>query len=188
MRQKSKPRYAGALAKPIPYGFFCVPTLFGGGRSVQAGRLQTVILEKLDALCRHHGVESDEVNRAHALTLARRYVPGFQIARGKPQIDPRKKWDDIRLARLRVLFRAARPKFPSDRSALAYIAKQKDLQQITGKAKFVWLEQLLDKARLSPLVQMMESGNPADRKFAWSFLAAFIEDLDDAASSTRRSS
>ena len=162
-----------------------MPTIFDG-RDIQAVKLQTVVLEKLDLLCRHYGVNSDEVNRRHALTLARRYVPGFQVARGKPPIDPRKKWDDIRLARLWILFRAARPNFPSDKNALASIAKQKDLQHITGKANFVWLEQLLDKARLSPLVQIIESGSPADRKFARNFLAGFIGDIGDSAPYLKR--
>jgi hypothetical protein len=39
----------------------------------------------------------------------------------------------------------------------------------------VWLDQLLDRARLSPLVQMIESANPAAKKFAQKLLEAFSE-------------
>jgi hypothetical protein len=86
MRRKSRHGYSGTLAEPIPYDFFRGPTIFAGS-GVQAVKLQTVVLEKLDVLCRHYGVDSEAVNRRHALTLARRYVPGFHVARGKPPFD-----------------------------------------------------------------------------------------------------
>jgi hypothetical protein len=78
----------------------------------------------------------------------------------------------MRLAKLWVLFRAARAEFPTDKSAIEYLAKRKELRELTGKTKPVWVEQLLDKARLSPLVQMMESVNPADRQYARKFLGS----------------
>jgi hypothetical protein len=39
----------------------------------------------------------------------------------------------------------------------------------------VWLEQLLDRARLSSLVQMIDSANPADKTFARRLLATLSE-------------
>jgi hypothetical protein len=39
----------------------------------------------------------------------------------------------------------------------------------------VWLEQLLDRARLSPLVLMIESANLADQKFTRKLLVSFSE-------------
>jgi hypothetical protein len=173
MRSTIIPRYSGKLAKSIPHDMFRAPTILDDGNfrdSEQTPRLTAVILEKLDALCRYYGVEFRDVNHEHALTLARRYVPGFQIGGGRP-LGPRKKWNDIRLAQLWIFFRAARPEFRSDISALTHIAKHKGFQQITGKAKPVWLKQLVEKAKLSPLVQMMESSNPSDAEFAWNFLA-----------------
>jgi hypothetical protein len=175
MKQKSRSPYVEALAKPIPFDYFRVPTIFSDARNVQGGRFQMVMAEKLNALCRSYRVDPKEVNRQHALTLAQRHIPGFQIDRGKRRVHPRKKWDDVRLAKLWVLFRAARAEFPTDKSAIEYLAKRQELRELTGKTKPVWVEQLLDKARLSPLVQMMESVNSADRQFARKFLGSLSE-------------
>jgi len=54
---------------------------------------------------------------------------------------------------------------------VSFLSRQKELEGITGKVEPVWVKQLLEKAKRSPLVQMMESDRPADRKFASKFLA-----------------
>jgi hypothetical protein len=131
-----------------------------------------MILERLDALCRHYGVDHRDISEEPVLALARRYVPGFQIDRGgRSHTGTRKKWDDIRLAQLWLRYRAVRSRFTSDKAATAYLSRQKELEGITGKVEPVWVKQLLEKAKRSPLVQMMESDRPADRKFASKFLA-----------------
>jgi hypothetical protein len=127
---------------------------------------------KLDALCRCYGVSSHEVNLHLVLVLARRCVPGFQIERRTSP--PRRKWDDIRLAQLWIQFRKVREDFKTDKGALAHVAIQKDMRQITGNVKLVWIGQMLEKAKRSPLVQLMESSNKADRVFAKRFLNAHV--------------
>ena len=96
--------YSGILAEPIP------PRVFR--TSMRAGKLHRLTVEKLDAVCRYYGVDRHNIKQDHVLTLARRYVPGFQIGRSKPVATAAgKKWDDVRLARLWLLFRAIRPEF-----------------------------------------------------------------------------
>ena len=51
----------------------------------------------------------------------------------------------------------------------------------------MWLKQLLDRARLSPLVLMIESANPADQKFARKLLATFSENFPQASRDLARS-
>ena len=123
---------------------------------------------KIDALCVCFGVEPRSVNRDSILILARRYVPGFQV--GKIKDPPQKRWDDIRLARLSILFSDARPRFGTDRDAVAHIHRLKIAHSLTGRVKLVWLQQLLDKAKRSPLVQMTESDYSSDKQFARMFL------------------
>jgi len=128
-----------------------------------------IISVKLEELCRGYGVNPQHVNLQLILALARRYEPGFQVA-GKLPRPP--KWNDFRLARLWREFRNIRANFKTDKAALAYIAVQSDLRQITGKVKVVWLQQILDRAKKSALVQLMESSDEIDREFAQRFLAA----------------
>ena len=80
------------------------------------------------------------------------------------------------------LFRTARLEFPTNRSAINHLAKQREVRKLTGKVEAVWVGQLLDKARLSPLVQMIESTNPNDNEFGRKLLAALAEhwDLSDS--------
>jgi hypothetical protein len=92
-------------------------------------------------LCRSYDVDPVKVNRHHALILAQRLIPGFKIDRGKRRTHPQKKWDDIRLTALWMLYRSARPKFTSDRSAIQSLTKRKEIKEITGQARPVWLEQ-----------------------------------------------
>jgi hypothetical protein len=79
-----------------------------------------------------------------------------------------------------MLYRSARPKFTSDRRAIQSLTRRKEIKEITGQAKPVWLQQLLDRARLSPLVQMIESANPADKTFARRLLATLSENSSQA--------
>jgi hypothetical protein len=84
-------------------------------------------------------------------------------------------------------FRSIRRKFPSDRSASEYLASLKEIREFAGKAQPVWLEQLLVRARLSPLVLMIESANPADQKFARKLLVTFSESSPQASRDLARS-
>jgi hypothetical protein len=129
-----------------------------------------MISAKLEELCRCHGVSPQEVNLDLIVRLARRHVPGFQVA--GTRLPRRPKWNDFRLARLWKEFRNIRGDFDTDKSALAYIAAQSDFCQITGDVKFVWVKQMLERAKRSPLVQLMESSNKLDREFAQRFLAS----------------
>jgi hypothetical protein len=177
MKEKQRSNYSDGLAEPIPFAVFRAPAIFPSIRRVEIRQFQEVLEEKLNTLCHSYGVDPKEVNRHHALILAQRLIPGFQIDRGKRRTHPQKKWDDIRLIALWSLYRSARHKFTSDRSAIVSLAKRKEIREIIGKAKLVWLEQLLDRARLNPLVQMIESANPADQKFARKLLLALSETL-----------
>jgi hypothetical protein len=174
MTEKHRSRDNEALAKPIPFSVFRAPAIFAGIRHIEIRHFQEILEEKLNTLCRSYEVDPVKVNRHHALILAQRLIPGFQIDRGKRRT-PQKKWDDIRLTALWMLYRSARPKFTSDRSAIQSLTRRKEIKEITGKANPVWLEQLLDRARLSPLVQMIESANPGDKKFAQKLLEALSE-------------
>jgi len=166
MKQKRRSEHNETLATPIPFAVFRAPTIFPVRRRVESRHFQEVLDERLNTLCQAYEVDPKEVNRHHALTLAQRLIPGFQIDRGKRRAYPQKKWDDARLTALWILYRSARPSFDSDKSAIASLSKSKGIREITGTAKSVWVEQLLDRARLSPLVRMIESTNPADKKFA----------------------
>jgi hypothetical protein len=169
MRKKIATRAPNeVLAEPIPFDLFRVPSIFGGRFNPDSARFISLMQKRLDALCASFGVDPLCVNRHHALTLARRYVRGFQIDRRNAHRS--KKWDDLRLAQLWLLFLAARPCFSTDRLTAAFMAKQKSTRKLTGKVKPIWVEQLLDKARLSPLVQMLESSNPNDVQFARALL------------------
>jgi hypothetical protein len=172
MTQKLKSSHGGALTKSIPFDYLRAPTIILDAQNVEGGRFQKLLQEKLTALCRTYDVDPEQVDREHALTLARRYISGFQIERHPRSAPKNRKWDDVRLAMLWKLFRKARQDFPNNRRAIEYLAKQRDVRKLTGKVQPVWVEQLLDKARLSPLVQMMESTNPSDNKFARKLLAA----------------
>jgi hypothetical protein len=90
MKRKSQFWYVEALAKPIPFHFFRAPAILLDGRNVQGGRFQEVMGEKLNALCRAYRLDPEEINRQHALTLAQRYIPGFQIDREERRVHPRK--------------------------------------------------------------------------------------------------
>ena len=164
MRPTSKSPYRGTLVRPINYETY-VSTNGSSGSAIDP----TIVLSgKLNALCRYYGVEPTEINREHVLILAGRYVPGFQIGRVKR---PRRKWDDVRLAQLWIYFRGVRRECSSDESAIGNILMHQDFQRIMANLKPVWIKQLLDKARLSPLVQMLESSNPCDNDFAKKFLS-----------------
>ena len=128
-----------------------------------------IISVKLEEFCHSYGVNPRHVNLQLILALARRYEPGFQVA-GKLPRTP--KWNDFRLARLWREFQNVRADFKTDKAALAYMAMQSDFRQINGEVKVVWLQQILDRAKRSPLVQLMESSNEIDREFAQRFLAA----------------
>jgi hypothetical protein len=169
MRSPPKRPYRGTLVRPINYDTYL--SVKGSSRSPKN---PTMVFDKLTALCRYYGVPPANVNREHVLTLAGRYVPGFQIARVKQR--RHKRWDDLRLAQLWVHFRSARRNFSNDEIALANIAKDEDFRQITGNVKLVWVKQLLDRARLSPLVQMLESKNPCDNDFAQKFLSKHVRE------------
>ena len=169
MRSTSKLPYRGTLVRPITYDSYLSANRSGG-----SPKNVTIVSDKLTALCRYYGVTPAKVNREHVLTLAMRYVPGFQIGRVKR---PRHgRWDDVRLAQLLIYFRSARQNFSNDESALANIAKLEDFQQITGNVKLVWVKQLLDRASRSPLVQMLESSNPCDNDFAQKFLSKHVRE------------
>jgi hypothetical protein len=114
-----------------------------------------ILSNKLSALCNEYGVKPKEVDRELILVLARRYVPGFQIDKGT--VRRHKKWDDLRLAQLWVVFRSARSTAASDKSAVVKLVQRSDVQGIAGNVKVIWILQLLTRAKLSPLVQMMES-------------------------------
>jgi hypothetical protein len=162
MRPSSKSPYHGTLARPINYETYVSTNGSSGSPPPK------VLSGKLNALCRYYGVEPTEINREHVLILAGRYVPGFQIGRVKP---PRRKWDDVRLAQLWMYFRSVRRECSNDESAIGNILVHQDFQRIMANLKPVWIKQLLDKARLSPLVQMLESSNPCDNDFAQKFLS-----------------
>ena len=164
MRPTSKSPYRGTLVRPINYETY-VSTNGSSGFPIDP----TIVLSgKLNALCRYYGVDPTEINRGHVLILAGRYVPGFQIGRVKP---PRRKWDDVRLAQLWMFFRSARRECTNDESAIGIILMHRDFRRIIANLQPVWIKQLLDKARLSPLVQMLESSNPCDDDFAQKFLS-----------------
>jgi hypothetical protein len=164
MRKKIAQAPDGLLTQPIPFDAFSAPSIFGRNFDPDSAPFALLMQERLDALCASFGVDPLCVNRHHALTLARRYVRGFQIDRRNALRS--RKWDDLRLAQLWLLFRAARPSFSTDRLTAAFLAKQNTTRKLTGRVKPIWVEQLLDKARLSPLVQMLESSNPNDVQFA----------------------
>jgi hypothetical protein len=155
------------LTQLIPFDSFRAPSIFGRA-TPNSANFVFLMQERLDALCASFGVDPLRVNRHHALTLARRYVGGFQIERRN--VHRSKKWDDLRLAQLWLLFRAARPSFSTNSLTTAFLARQNNTRKLTGRVKPIWIEQLLDKARLSPLVQMLESSNPTDVQFARALL------------------
>jgi hypothetical protein len=141
MKEKHRSDYDEALAKPLPFSVFRAPAIFRGIRHIEIRHFQEILEEKLNTLCRSYDVDPAKVNRHHALILAQRLIPGFQIDRGKRRTHPQKKWDDIRLTALWMLYRSARPKFTSDRSAIQSLTKRKEIKEITGQARPVWLEQ-----------------------------------------------
>jgi hypothetical protein len=149
--------YQGVLARPIEYESFS-----------KAGRQS--LAAKVDALCAYYGIQPESINRDLLVVLARRYVPGFQV--GKFREPKQKRWDDIQLARLWLLYRQSRLRFGSDKEAIAHLHALKATQRLTGAIMLVWLGQLIDKAKRSPLVQLLESGNPSDKEFARKFLDA----------------
>jgi hypothetical protein len=163
MTWATKAPYEGILATPMAFDLF-------RGIPLNARRSETssLIASKLEALCRYYEIDVGKVNRQLVLTLARRYVPGFQLNRSAQA--RRKRWNDLRLAELWLLFRQARAKFPTDKGALEHIARDQRFRRFAGDVKPVWVGQLLDKARHSPLVQMLESSNPIDREFARRFM------------------
>ena len=164
MRPNSKSPYRGTLVRPINYESYG-STNGSSGSPIDP----TIVLsKKLNALCRYYGVKPTEINREHVLILAGRYVPGFQIGRDKR---PRRKWDDVRLAQLWMFFRSTRRECSNDESAIGNIVMHQDFRRIVANLKPVWIKQLLAKARLSPLVQMLESSNPCDNDFAQKFLS-----------------
>jgi hypothetical protein len=157
MPPRTTSAYQGILSRPIGYD------ALGSPRDTRA------LADKFDALCFCFDVKPQSVDRDLVLVLARRYVPGFQV--GKARDPPQKKWDDVGLARLWLACRAARPGFSTDKETLSQICRRGSIRRLTGKVKPVWIQQLLNKARLSPLVQLLESNNPADNKFARRFIA-----------------
>jgi hypothetical protein len=175
MKEKRRSGHEDTLDTPIPFAVFRAPTIFPVRRRIEIRHFQEVLDERLNTLCLAYEVDPKEVNRHHALILAQRLIPGFQIDRGKRRAHPQKKWDDTRLTALWIFYRSARPRFASDKSAIQSLTRCKEITEITGKAKSVWVEQLLDRARLSPLVQMIESANPADRKFALEIIVRLFE-------------
>jgi hypothetical protein len=164
MTQKLKSSHGGALTKSIPFDYLRAPTIILDAQNVEGGRFQKLLQEKLTALCRTYDVDPEQVDREHALTLARRYISGFQIERHPRSAPKNKKWDDVRLAMLWKLFCKARQDFPNNRRAIEYLAKQRDVRKLTGKVQ---------QGPTNPLVQMMESANPSDNEFARKLLAAF---------------
>jgi hypothetical protein len=172
MKEKQRSEHNETLATPIPFAVFRAPTIFPLRRRVESRHFQEILDERLNALCLAYEVDPKEVNRHHALILAQRLIRGFQIDRGKRRTHLQKKWDDIRLTALWIFYRSARRTCRSDKSAIASLTRSKEIREITGKAKSVWVEQLLDRARLSPLVQMIDSAHPADKKFARKLLDA----------------
>jgi hypothetical protein len=155
--RRNRVLYQGILAQPIEYNSFS-----------KAGRQS--LAPRVDALCAHYGIKPDSINRDRVTILARRYVPGFQV--GKFREPKQKRWDDIHLARLWLVFSVARRRFTTDKEAIAYVYSLKATQRLTGAIMLVWLGQLIDKAKRSPLVQLLESGNPSDKDFARKFLDA----------------
>ena len=166
MKEKQPSENNDTLTRRIPFDVFRAPTIFPVSRRLEIRQFQEVLDERLNTLCRAYEVDPKELNRHHALILAQRLLPGFQIDRGKRR-NPEKKWDDIRLTALWIFYRSARRSFMSDKSAIASRTRSREIREITGKAKSVWVEQLLDRARLSPLVQMIESANPADKNVCY---------------------
>ena len=128
------------LTQPIPFNSFRVPSIFGRSFNPNSAHFVSLMQKRLDALCASFSVDPLCVNRHHALTLARRYVRGFQIERRNARRS--KKWDDLRLAQLWLLFRAARPSFSTDRLTAAFMAKQSTTRRLTGRVKPIWVEQL----------------------------------------------
>lgn len=159
-----RPKAHKQLTKPIPFRSFRLPTIFTGRLAHESPDFLALVESRLDTLFVAWGIDPTRVNRPHALALARRYVRGFQIERRRQA--RAKKWDDINLARLWLLFREARPNFPTDWEATVALANRTTTRKLAGKVKPIWIEQLLDRARFSPLVQMLESDNPVDTEFA----------------------
>ena len=83
------------LTQPIPFDSFRVPSIFGRSFNPDSAQFLSLMQKRLDALCASFSVDPLCVNRHHALTLARRYVRGFQIERRNARRS--KKWDDLRL-------------------------------------------------------------------------------------------
>ena len=92
MTRKLQSLLGRVLTKSIPFGYLRAPTISLDARNVDGGRFQKLLQEKLTALCRTYDVDPERVDRQHALTLARRYIPGFQIERGKRSTRKNKKW------------------------------------------------------------------------------------------------
>jgi len=105
-----------------------ISIIFAHTRQVEVGHFQQIMREKLNALCRAYQVDPEEVNRHHALLLAQRFLPGFQIDRGKRRTHSPKKWDDVRLARLWTIYRSVRPKFDTDKAAIIHLARQSEIK------------------------------------------------------------
>lgn len=164
MAGSAKSDYEGILSQPIEYD--ALSTLRDTG----------AIASRIDALCLSFGVDPRNVNRPLVLRLARRYVPGFQI--GKVKRPRQRKWDDIGLASLWLLRRDVQRGSNVDKETVAKVLRHESVWQITGKIKPVWIQQLLNKARLSPLVQLIESSNPADNQFAREFIAKHARQVD----------
>lgn len=128
-----RPKANKQLTKPIPFHSFRLPAIFTGQLAHERSDFLALMESRLDTLCVSWGIDPTFVNRHHALTLARRYLRGFQIERRRqPRV---KKWDDINLARLWLLFREARPDFPTDWEATVALAKRSTTRKLAGKAK-----------------------------------------------------
>ena len=166
-----KPTYSGVLAEPIPAKLFAAPTIVKG-RGEQTIEVATLLLEKVEALCEHYGCDIKLVaSKEHLLELGSKYVPGFQVENRRPNSGRKANWDDFQFARLWILHRAMMATNPrlSQTDALRNIARKHRNQFGVG---FERLKEQLPKARQSPLVQMLESANEEDRKFAWNFLGS----------------
>ena len=157
MGETTRSGYEGVLSQPIDYNV------------LRTLRYNRTLDSRIDALCLCFGVDPHAVNRTLVLVLARRYVPGFQL--GKAKVPLQKKWDDIGLAHLWLLCRDTRPRYTTNQKSLIEICRQTSVRRFAGNVKPIWIQQLLNKARLSPLVQLLESGNPIDNQFAKQFLA-----------------
>jgi len=163
MTAQPKIHYEGLLAKPIP-----LASMRSSGSGMPARHSNAVFARKLRALCECYKVDPEDVNLEHVLTLARRYVPGFQIERKRrPRM---RKWDDVRLAQFWLNFSNCRPRFQNDISTLTHMWGRSEVQELTGPVELAWLRQLLDKARRSPLVQLLASPRPSNREFARQFM------------------